>query len=257
MNPQAPWNNWDQEKYYGEVLYNRATGRSEEMNSSKAIARLIKTFYKPGMKILDVGCGAGHYLVSLRNTVDPLINYTGIDPTAYYLELAKKAFGETATFREGSIFDIPFPEDSFDIVICNHVILHMPPDSVRKAFSELLRVSKQKTITRTVFGERNYIIREVLNENDIRPDDPQPLTYTDFDLSHQNFRYFNMYTEDFLRQMILTDNNVAIEIKDDRDFGSFDNFKDVKIKTATKTVGDMQVSGNLILDYKFIITDKL
>ena len=257
MNPQAPWNNWDQEKHYGELLFNRASGRSEEMNSSKAIARIIKGFYKQGMKILDVGCGAGHYLVSLRNIVDPLIDYTGIDPTQYYLDLARKAFGDTASFKEGSIFDIPFANDSFDIVICNHVILHMPPEHVKKAFSELIRVSKYKTITRTVFGERNYIIREVLSENDIRPDDPHAVCYNNFDLSQQNFRYFNMYTSEFIKQMILADNNVALEIKDDRDFASFDNFKEVKINTATKTIGDMQVSGNLILDYKFIITDKV
>ena len=256
MNPQAPWNNWDKEKHYGELLFKRATGDSAEMNSSKAIARIIKRYYKPGMRILDVGCGAGHYLVSLRNIVDPAINYTGIDPTQYYLDLAKKAFGNTAIFKEGSIFDIPFENNNFDIVICNHVILHMPPEHIKKAFGELIRVSKQKTITRTVFGERNYIIREVLNENDIQPGEPHNIHYNDFDLTQQNFRYFNMYTPEFMRQMILAGNKVKVEIKDDHDFTPFDNFKEVKINTATKTIGDMQVSGNLILDYKFIITDK-
>lgn len=257
MNPSASWNNWDKEKEYGELLFKRATGLSEEMNSSKAVAKLIKTYYRPGMKVLDVGCGAGHYLVSLRNIVDRNIDYTGVDPTAHYLNLARKAFGDTAAFHEGSIFDLPFADNSFDIVICNHVILHMPPESIERAFSELIRVSKHYTVTRTVFGERNYIIREILNENDIRPGkDHRVIEYSNFDLSQQNFRYFNMYTADFIQQMILVNNKVKLEIRDDRDYTTFDNSKEININTATKTIGEMQVSGNLILDYKFIITNK-
>jgi ubiquinone/menaquinone biosynthesis C-methylase UbiE len=256
MNPKALWNNWDEEKHYGELLYKRATGESEEMNSSKAISKVIKEFYKPGMKILDVGCGAAHYLVSLRKIVDPNIDYTGVDPTEYYLNLAKKAFGDTAKFKQGGVFDIPFEDNSFDIVICNHVILHMPPENIKKAFSELIRVSKYKSITRTVFGERNYVIREVLNHNDLKPEDGKTIKYDNFDLTQHNFRYFNMFTPDFMKQMILSENKVDVELRDDKDFVAFDNTDKAKINTATKTLGNMQVSGNLILDYKFIITTK-
>jgi ubiquinone/menaquinone biosynthesis C-methylase UbiE len=256
MNPQALWNNWDEEKHYGELLFKRATGESEEMNSSKAISKIIKEFYKPGMKVLDVGCGAGHYLVSLRKIVDPSIDYTGLDPTVYYLDLARKAFGNTAKFIQGGVFDIPLESNSYDIVICNHVILHMPPENIKKAFNELVRVSKKVSITRTVFGERNYIIREILNHNDLKPENPLAITYDNFDLTQHNFRYFNMFTPEFIRQMILSENNVKMDIRDDRDFTTFDNTSKAKINTATKTVGKMQVSGNLILDYKFIITKK-
>jgi len=256
MNPKALWNNWDEEKHYGELLFKRATGESEEMNSSKAISKLIKEFYKPEMKILDVGCGAGHYLVSLRNIVDKNINYTGVDPTAYYLDLARKAFGNTATFIQGGVFDIPCADNSYDIVICNHVILHMPPENIKKAFNELVRVSKNKSITRTVFGERNYIIREVLDDNDLKPENQKEIKYDNFDLTQHNFRYFNMYTKEFITQMILADNKVKLEIRDDKDFVPFNNLDKAKTPTATRTLGSMQVSGNLILDYKFIVTDK-
>jgi ubiquinone/menaquinone biosynthesis C-methylase UbiE len=256
MNPEALWNNWDEEKHYGELLYRRATGEAEEMHSSQAISKVIKEFYKPRMKVLDVGCGAGHYLVSLRRIVDKDIDYTGVDPTAYYLDLGKKAFGDTAKFKQGGVFDIPFPDNSFDIVICNHVILHMPPENIQKAFNELIRVSKRLSITRTAFGERNYMVKEILTHNDLRPEQPVALKYDNFDLTQHRFRYFNMYTPEFIRQMILSRNDVMLELRDDRDFKPFDNTGKAKISTATKTVGDMQVSGNLILDYKFIITEK-
>src|SRR5438034_10610616 len=101
------WKNWDEEKHYGDLFYKRATGQSPEMESSKAAARLVKEFYKTGDTLLDAGCGAGHYLRSLRGIVDEDIKYSGIDPTAYYIEMAEKAWHGSADFNVGSILDIP------------------------------------------------------------------------------------------------------------------------------------------------------
>ena len=64
------WRVWDRWPEYGEVLYRRATGTEDEMESSKALARMLTPFYAPGMKVLDTGCGAGHYLASLRKRLD-------------------------------------------------------------------------------------------------------------------------------------------------------------------------------------------
>ena len=51
------WRVWDRETEYGRLLYQRATGELPEMESSKAMARQVKTFVSPGDRILDVGCG--------------------------------------------------------------------------------------------------------------------------------------------------------------------------------------------------------
>ena len=109
------WRVWEGASEYGELLFKRATGELDEMESSKALCKIISTFYEKGMKIADVGCGAGHYLRSLRNRVDKAIDYTGIDATENYISLAKKAFPQMATFKIGDILDLPFDNDFFDI----------------------------------------------------------------------------------------------------------------------------------------------
>ena len=47
-----------------------------------------------------------------------------------------------AHFEVGSVFDIPFPEQSFDMVACIEVIEHLYEKEANKVLSELVRVLK-------------------------------------------------------------------------------------------------------------------
>lgn len=250
------WRIWNQDNAYGDLLYKRATGDLAEMESSKALCKIISPFYENRMKVLDIGCGAGHYLRSLRLRIDEDINYTGVDATEYYVELARKAFGDAARFLRGDIYNLQFKDNSFDIVICNNVILHLPPPPI-KPISELIRVSSKYIVIRTVFGERNYIIKELrssdeeiqglpIREGNLIDSEGKPLTYN----------YFNMYTEPYFRD-IVADINEIIGMKIVRDdyWNSFNNTA-VGGETATKVIGGKQISGNLLLDWRFIVLSK-
>ena len=54
------------------------------MESAKATARKLKEVIRPDESILDVGCGVGHYLPSLKRLLDVPFRYTGIDSTECY-----------------------------------------------------------------------------------------------------------------------------------------------------------------------------
>jgi len=248
------WRVWDHSKSYGDLLYKRAVGESEEMESSKALAKVVAKRYQPGMTLLDVGCAAGHYLRSLRR-VDENISYTGVDATAYYIELARKAFPD-AEFEVGDIFDLPFDDDSYDIVINNNVIHHLPPPPT-KAFSELIRVARKHVIIRAVFGDRNYIIKEVRTKDDwIDTIESSELDLVTEEADLKLFNYFNLYTETYFREVVKhIDQNIEIEIIKDDDWESFDN-RESTIKTGTRVVSGYQISGNLVLDWRFIILTK-
>jgi ubiquinone/menaquinone biosynthesis C-methylase UbiE len=46
------------------------------------------------------------------------------------------------TFQTGSINDIPFPADQFDVVMCSFMIFHMSEGVRRKGIEEIYRVLK-------------------------------------------------------------------------------------------------------------------
>lgn len=97
-----------------------------------------------GETVLDIGCGGGFDVIFAATMVGSKGNVTGIDVTPEMLERSKKNVQETSvenvTFMQTSGEDLPFPDNSFDIVISNGVF-NLFPDK-EKAFSEIFRVLK-------------------------------------------------------------------------------------------------------------------
>lgn len=82
--------------------------------------------------ILDVGCGNGYFTYYLEQVGRTI----GIDYAAAMLSL-----NPVTALVHGSAFALPFPEASFDLVLCSNLLHHLP-DPV-KAISEMKRTSRK------------------------------------------------------------------------------------------------------------------
>ncbi len=253
---QRNWRIWGDEPEYGEVLFRRAVGEDEEMESSKSLSEFLRRFYTPGMTLLDVGCGAGHYWRSLKKWLDPEIQYQGIDATESYIDLAKKAFGEPDRFSVGHIEQLELPDNSVDIVICCNLLLHLPPPPTQ-AIAELIRVARRHVVIRTVVGQRNYVIKEIRPKQATEGEPSNELQQILPDGSVDRYVFFNMYTEEYLTQAVKSvDSSVKVVVERDDRWNWFDNVEATRDKTATKVVDGKQISGNLICDWSFIWIEK-
>ena len=99
---------------------------------------------KKGEAVLDIGCGAGVDTLVAAIMVGPEGRVTGIDLIPEMLKRARtnleKISLKNVTFREGSAEQLPFPDESFDVVISNGVF-NLIPDKA-KALREVFRVLK-------------------------------------------------------------------------------------------------------------------
>ncbi len=97
-----------------------------------------------GEAVLDVGCGAGVDTLVAAMMVGPEGKVVGIDLTSEMLGRARANLEKTSlgnvSFQEGSAEDLPFPDESFDVVLSNGVI-NLIPDKP-KAVREIFRVLK-------------------------------------------------------------------------------------------------------------------
>jgi len=97
-----------------------------------------------GDSVLDLGSGAGNDCFVARSIVGENGKVTGLDFTDEMIQKAKLNLAKTKftniEFVLGDIENMPFLENTFDVVISN-CVLNLVPDKV-KAFSEIYRVLK-------------------------------------------------------------------------------------------------------------------
>ncbi|ORX85170.1 putative methyltransferase type 11 [Anaeromyces robustus] len=89
--------------------------------------------------LLDAGCGTAP-MISLLKEKYPNKKYTGIDLSPKMIEQAKKKNLENTEFIVGDCENLPFQDNSFDIVINSHSFHHYP--NVQDFFNEVYRVLK-------------------------------------------------------------------------------------------------------------------
>ena len=100
---------------------------------------------QPGNTVLEVGCGTGTLTLAAKRQAGPSGRVCGIDLIPAMIEICKKKAteaGQDVLFQEGSIEDLPFPDNQFDVVMCSFMIFHMSEGVRSKGMQEMFRVLK-------------------------------------------------------------------------------------------------------------------
>ncbi len=115
--------------------------------------------------VLDIGCGKGFLLYDLQNMI-PGIKVAGIDISEYAINKAMDKYGEFVVSKghagdpkeieeearkkvlpfmiEGSADKLPYPNNSFDLVLNINTAHNLPLEQCRIAVQEMIRVSNNK-----------------------------------------------------------------------------------------------------------------
>jgi SAM-dependent methyltransferase len=78
---------------------------------------------RPGMRVLDAGCGTGEALAWLREAVLPGGEVVGIELAAAHAAMASRQ--AAATVLQADLLQAPFAARSFDVVWCVNTINHL------------------------------------------------------------------------------------------------------------------------------------
>jgi ubiquinone/menaquinone biosynthesis C-methylase UbiE len=127
------WNDAMVEKYDVEQFHNHPSFlvRYVERKRIRRIFALLAP--RPGDRVLEIGCGAGHLLVQV-----PSVHGFGIDLAESLLAKAARRLTKRGTLVQGDAEHLPFRNRAWDRVYCSEVLEHLP--SPAAALGEMRRI---------------------------------------------------------------------------------------------------------------------
>jgi len=140
-------------------LRNHGTG--PENRGRQVLGEIIRGYDNP--TVLDAACGTCVNWETFRNA-GVRCQYTGMDRTVGMLENAKLRYGDEIETVQGYVQDIPFEDESKDIVIMRHILEHLQ-EGYEGAVKEGLRVASKELIV-VFFLDPSDSNEDIISESD-------------------------------------------------------------------------------------------
>lgn len=119
-----------------EALYQKNFGFTRTEMNLEFIGDLERS-----IRILEVGSNIGNQLFCLQNM--GFQSLYGIELQKYAVELSHKSRTNRITIIQGSALNIPYKDDSFDLVFTSGLLIHIAPSDVEQVLSEIYRCTKK------------------------------------------------------------------------------------------------------------------
>ena len=118
----------------------RMHSRQDEDDTRGGLVHAAHLEGKQKPRILDVCCGTGSVILTFKEHFPDSVA-VGYDFSPGMLRRAKEKDTEgQVVFVEGDAAELPFADDSFDVVTCSHVLYELKGETRQKALEEMRRV---------------------------------------------------------------------------------------------------------------------
>ncbi len=110
-------------------------------------ATLLAAEIQSGWKILDAGAGGGSFLPLMSKLVGNTGHIDAIDLAPENVQMIQNRansgeYAAPVVAREASLFELPFKDNSFDLIWCANVTQYLTDDELQTALNEMDRVLK-------------------------------------------------------------------------------------------------------------------
>ncbi len=143
-----------------EMLFDGSSSAAEFLAFGEGFCREFLTkraALSSGSSVLDVGCGNGSLARALTQVLAPTGRYEGLDVHRRSIEWLREHYSGCSNFefthadvynkmynpqgtQQARDYRLPFPDNTFDIVVLKSVFTHMLPADLRRYLFEVARV---------------------------------------------------------------------------------------------------------------------
>jgi SAM-dependent methyltransferase len=225
-HPLKPRSIWEHTKRYTRSAVDRSAGREPELDAAAQARELLASRLERGDSLLDVGCGAGHLWLSVRQLG---VEYHGIDPYRRAIEIGRLTLADAglpaSRLRALAVEDLP-ADERYDAVVSLSTLLYVP--DFRLPLEAMARAARRVLVVRSSFGE--------LSEVRYLPD---VLLEPGFE---QMRAYYSVFARGDVEDFLL-DEGFRVEWIEDR-------------RQRERFGGEPEVVGGIPLPYEFLVAER-
>ena len=129
---------WADKDRSSNAAYDFLSGIYRRLVVKNILNHFIKKYFTKGQQVLHAGCGSGQVDVDIRQ----LIDITALDISKYALKIYRDVNGADSKIVQGSIFSLPFADNTFDGLYNLGVVEHFTQEDIRQILFECKRVIK-------------------------------------------------------------------------------------------------------------------
>jgi SAM-dependent methyltransferase len=122
------------------------------------LRRLMETLdLRPGMRILDAGCGTGEALPWFQEKIQPSGHVIGIDLSEAHVQVARRHAGASVEVHQGDLRAAPISPASLDLIWCVNTLHHLrDPPAAARGLARLLRPGGRLALGQSSFLPEMY-----------------------------------------------------------------------------------------------------
>lgn len=120
----------------------RHHGTGADNRGRQMLAKIVSQY--PNARVVDAACGTCVNWEVFKNA-GVQCQYTGVDRTEGMLAEARSRYGHEIELRQGYVQELPFEDDSVDVVIMRHILEHLQ-EGYEAAIVEGLRVAARELV---------------------------------------------------------------------------------------------------------------
>lgn len=136
--------------------------RSHRTRTVENSAAYLIPHLKPGLSLLDVGCGPGNISADLAGRVGAVI---ALDYAEDAIAAAVSDYADVAnlTFAVGDGYNLDFPDDTFDIVHAHQVLQHVTdPVRMLAEFRRVVKPGGVVAVRDSIYSSKNWYPKDPL-----------------------------------------------------------------------------------------------
>jgi SAM-dependent methyltransferase len=141
-NPRQFWQVTTHAEHYDRGRFGDHWGRLYRVAEEHAIRRALRSVGR-NRRVLDVACGTGRVTALLVR--EGFAEVVGSDVSSAMMEVAKRRLPHVEFFQSDAA-RLPFDNDSFDVVTCIGLLMHLDASTRVTVLKELARISRRPVI---------------------------------------------------------------------------------------------------------------